>query len=62
MKKILESKKFWMSVATTVLIGVSLVLGLDVEKTLVLGTPFLSYILGQGIADINKKQGGDDEK
>ena len=51
----LKSKKFWYAVASIVVPLASNALGLDEPTCTKIFYSFVSLIVGQGIADINKK-------
>ena len=55
-KELFNSKKFIVSIITFVvmILNFSLDLGLSVEEAIVSVSPFISYIVGQGLADIKK--------
>ena len=52
---IIKSKKFWYAIASIVVPMISNVLGLDEPTCTKIFYSFVSLIIGQGIADINKK-------
>lgn len=55
-KAFYKSKKWWAAVVAAVLPIVNKVLGFDLDPTelVLVSSPLVGYILGQGVADIGK--------
>tara|TARA_Y100001963_G_C6617308_1_gene369941 strand:+ start:440 stop:637 length:198 start_codon:yes stop_codon:yes gene_type:complete len=54
--QILASKKFWYAIGSVVIPSIMTYLGVDEETASNLFYALLALVLGQGIADINKKK------
>ncbi|MCU9930987.1 hypothetical protein OFL77_27015, partial [Escherichia coli] len=50
----LKSRKLWVTVVTAAVVALSNQLGIDAELTTKLVGLAAAYVLGQGLADINK--------
>jgi hypothetical protein len=57
-KQFWKSKKWWAAVVAAVLPIVNKVLGFDLDPSelVLVSTPLVGYILGQGVADIGKNK------
>lgn len=55
-KEFWKSKKFWVSVIGAVIPAANAVFGWEIatETVLTIIGPLMSYVIGQGIADLNK--------
>ncbi|KKK92861.1 hypothetical protein LCGC14_2698680 [marine sediment metagenome] len=52
---IFKSKKFWMAVVGVIAVVLAETLGVNQETTLMILTPIVAYIVGQGLADSSKE-------
>ncbi len=57
-KELLISKKFRVATLTFVLMLLNKLFGFDIniEEAVLMVSPFIAYILGQGVADLNKNK------
>ena len=55
MKKLLKSKKFWMSVAGVLGVVLGETVGIPEETTMQISGIVVAYIIGQGLADYGKE-------
>ena len=56
LKELISSKKALMAIASAIVAGVAkLGLELDTEAVLTIITPLVSFVIGQGVADLGKE-------
>lgn len=51
---IIKSKKFWVSVSGAVAVVLAKLVGIPEDTTMQVAGIVIAYVLGQGLADINK--------
>jgi hypothetical protein len=57
LKELISSKKALMAIASAIVAGVAkLGLELDTEAVLTIITPLVSFVIGQGVADLGKEK------
>lgn len=56
MNELLNSKKFWVGVAATILGVAGLMAGYPPEDIVLVTGPLMAYVIGQGLADLGKEK------
>ena len=56
LRKMLTSKKFWMSIAGVIAVVLSDTAGIPENQTLMIAGIIIAYILGQGMSDSGKAE------
>lgn len=56
MNELLQSKKFIVALASSLIIFAAVLYGISVEEAIAIAGPLMSYIVGQGIADAGKEK------
>ena len=56
LRKMLTSKKFWMSIAGVIAVVLSESAGVPENQTLMIAGIIIAYILGQGLSDSGKSE------
>lgn len=54
--EILQSKKFVAAIIAAIAAGIASYLDMPVEQVTAIVSPFVAYIVGQGLADIGKEK------